>query len=239
MRRQLAGFRGNVDAARRRLAELAAGLPADARREIAASARRLAGARSPSALLQVLVVELERLIGMLVPLLARTPLPVRSIKQARVTSAVAAGAAAAVSEAEGIMLALSVGAAAPGAPAVSLAWLTAWAVEVWATVSVRARQLEAAGRQVDEDLLVEEVATALMGSREASAAARRPGFGVPPSWLAQRVARRIATRLTRRWAAGLAPAVGIAYDTLDAQRTVSAIAAMPVDGHPPAVIPPT
>ena len=96
-------------------------------------------------------------------------------------------------------------------------------LELWMTVSVRIRQLEAAGRVPDPDLLAEEVAAALTGHR---------GYSSPGRRIWQRVARRVARRLTRRWAAGLAPGVGIAYDAVDAQRTIRDVARLPVDGHP-------
>jgi hypothetical protein len=225
VKRQLQELAGNVAAARARLAEIGGSLPPDAKRELATSAKRLAfAARSPTRFAAALSVELERLIDVLVPLAAATPLPLTAPARARATVAVAAGAAAATAEAEGLLAIFSAGAAAaPGAPVVAAALLTAWAVELWGTVSVRIHQIEAAGRVVDGELLRAEVTEALVGSRRSASPARRVG---------RRIARRIAARLVRRWTAGLAPGVGIAYDAFDAQRTVRDVTRLPVDGHP-------
>jgi hypothetical protein len=214
-----------VAAARARLAESAANLPPEAKRELAASAKRLVlAARSPTRFAAALSVELERLIDVLVPLAAGTPLPLATPAQARATAALAAGAAAATAEAEGLLAIFSAGAAAaPGAPVVVAALLTAWAVELWATVSVRLHQIEAAGRRVDDDLLRAEVAEALVGSRRSVSTSRKMG---------RRIARRIAMRLVRRWATGLAPGLGIAYDAFDAQRTVRNVTRLALDGYP-------
>jgi len=229
--RQLRGLAGNVDAARARLGEIAAGLPPEAKKELTRSARRLAlAARSPKKFVAALSAELERLIDVLVPLAGRTPLPLKSPTQARTLVAVAAGAAAAIAEGEELVAVFTAGAAAPGAPAVAAALLTAWAVELWGTTSVRINQIRAGGREVDEDLLRHEVTGALVGSDEGTSPARRMG---------ERVAQRAARRLARRWAAGLAPGVGILYDAYDAQRSVRDVTRLPIDGHtlrsPPAV----
>jgi hypothetical protein len=104
--------------------------------------------------------------------------------------------------------------------------LVAWATELWVALSVRVHQLEGAGREIDHDVLAGEIAAAMIGSPDQVITKRA----------AKRAARTLTHRLATRWAVGLTPGVGIAYDAFDAQRTVRSIARLPVHSHPPGIV---
>ena len=204
---------------------MAARLPAAVRTEVAGSVRRLGSAvRSPADLVKAIPDELERLLATSVPVLARNPLPLVDPLRARAAAAGTAGAAAALQQAAELSVFESWGLSATAVtPAVLTALVTAWVVEVWLAVSVRVAALQRSGREVDEALLGTEIVEAALGP-DAS----------PQMRVATALARGGAKRMGRRWAAGLVPVVGVAYDGWDAQRTVARVAALSVGAHPPA-----
>ncbi|MDQ1391179.1 MAG: hypothetical protein QOF30_156 [Acidimicrobiaceae bacterium] len=207
----------------RRVARFPANLPDGVQDQIKQSVKRLAKVRSLKSAKRVLVEEVERLFLGVTPLLAAAPLPLSGWR-ARIAAGTTGGAAAAVEQAEEIATVLSWGGALPGAPVVAGAVLSGWVLELWIAVSARVNQLKAAGRQVDPDLLGRELAGAYLGDPDA---VRRLGTA--------RVVRAVAVKAAERWAAGLVPGVGIAFDTFTSQRTVARILREPVTAHPRAL----
>jgi len=211
--------------ARGQFERLVARLPSEVRHEISETVRRLAVAvRNPAGLVEAVPAELERLLAATVPVLARNPLPVTDPLRARFLTAGAAGAAAALQQLGELTLVESLGVSTGVVtPAVMAGLVTAWVVEVWLAVSVRVAALERGGREVDEGVLGREIVAAAIGADVSTQ--RR---------VATALVRRGATRMGRRWAFGLIPVVGVAYDGWDAQRTIARVAALPVSDHPPA-----
>jgi hypothetical protein len=137
-----------------------------------------------------------------------------------VLAATTGAGAAALVELDELAVLFTDGAATPTVPAAGASLLVAFVVEVWIAVSLRVHQIEAAGHQVDMDVLVTEVNSALLdvemtGLKDVSG----------------RVATAVGKRVARRWAGALAPGVGIVIDGVAARRTVVAIAAIPLDAH--------
>ena len=193
---------------------------------VGASARRLSRIRSPREAMDALPAELEHLVAATVPVLAEHPLPVTSARQARVWAAAAAGAAALLQQAGEVSLVESLGLAGTAlAPTVVGGMLLAWVAELWLSVTVRVRRLDEAGRAVDHAVLATDMIEAVLGgpSRTDQPTHQRA---------ARTLGRQAATRMGRRWAAGLVPVIGIAYDGWDAQRTIDRVLALPVETHP-------
>jgi hypothetical protein len=196
-------------------------LPPGVLDELKTSARRLASVRSPRALLTVLEGEVGRLSGVVVPLLARHPLPIRGRRVAELTAASAAAAAAVIVELDELAVLFTEGVAAPTVPAAGASLLVAFVLEVWIAVSLRVHQLEAAGREADMELLSTEVSSAVLGI----------DMGQVRD-LSGRVAAAVGKRVARRWTGALAPGVGVVIDGVAARKTVAAIAVLPLDAHP-------
>jgi hypothetical protein len=209
---------------RERLGSLVERMPPGVMDELKTSARRLASVRSPRGLLTVLEGEVGRLSGVIVPLLAAHPLPVRNRRVAELSAAAAAGAAAALVELDELAVLFTSGAATPSVPAAGTSLLVAFVLEVWIAVSLRVHQLEAAGRAVDMEVLSTEVSSAVLGLDMRAV-----------KELTGRVATAVGKRVARRWAGALAPGVGDVIDGVAARKTVAAIASLPVDTHPVAV----
>jgi hypothetical protein len=203
-----------------RLGALAERLPPGVVDELKTSARTLTKVRTPRGLLTVLEGEVGRLSGVVVPLLARHPLPIRGRRTAELSAAATAGAAAVLVELDEIAVLFTEGAAAPSIPAAGASLLVAFVIEVWIAASLRVHQIEAAGREVDMELLSTEVSSAVLGL---DMTAMRE--------LSGRVAAAVGKRVARRWAGALAPGVGVVIDGVAARRTVKAIADLPVDAH--------
>ena len=225
MARQAAGSGAGMA---RRAARRAAGvpgllrerLPEGVRDEVAQSIARLKKVRSFRGAKKAFVEEAERLFLAVTPLLAAAPLPVEGW-QARVAAGTAGGAGAAVEQAEEIAGLVSWGGAVPSAPAVAAAVFSAWLLELWIALSARVHQLRAAGRDVDPEVLGRELALAYLGDAGPS---RRDGSAS--------IVRAVAVRAAERWAAGLVPGVGIAFDSYASQRTVARILRQPLTAHP-------
>jgi hypothetical protein len=204
-----------------KISALPARLPPGVREQIGISAKRLAKVRSVKGAKKTILEEAERLFVAVTPLLAAAPLPV-SGWQARLAAGTTGCAAAVVEQAEEVAAVVSWGGALPSAPLVTGAVLTAWVLELWLAVSARVNQLKAAGRQVDPETLGRELAGAYLGDPDA---VRRDGRS--------KVIRSVALKAAERWAVGLVPGAGIAFDTYASQRTVARILAEPVVAHPP------
>jgi hypothetical protein len=99
-------------------------------------------------------------------------------------------------------------------------------LELWIALSARVHQLRAAGRDVNPEVLGQELAAAYLGDVHPG---RRDGN--------TSIVRAVAVRAAERWAAGLVPGVGIAFDGYAAQRTVARILRQPVSAHPAAAQP--
>jgi hypothetical protein len=203
-----------------RFGALAERLPPGVVDELKTSARKLAAVRTPRGLLTALEGEVGRLSSVVVPLLARHPLPIRGRRTAELSAAATAGAAAVLVELDEIAVLFTEGAAAPSIPAAGASLLVAFVIEVWIAASLRVHQIEDAGREVDMELLSTEVSSAVLGLD--MTAVRE---------LSGRVAAAVGKRVARRWAGALAPGVGVVIDGVAARKTVHAIAALPVDTH--------
>jgi hypothetical protein len=200
-------------------------LPDQVSQELVGVAGRLAKVRSPAQLGEVMEAELTRSLASVVPLLSRTPFPARSPGAARLMVAGVAGTAGAMQAIDELAALLGGSVAAVSAALVSL--VLAWGVEVWATVAVRVRQLEEAGRQPDPARLASEVARAVMD-----------GAGpFLPRPVAVSASRRASARFARRFRVGLVPVVGAIYEAYDAQSTIAAVVRFPVEDHPPSTKP--
>jgi hypothetical protein len=195
-------------------------LPEGVRDEVAQSVGRLKKVRSFSAAKKAVVEEAERLFLAVTPILAAAPLPVRGW-QARAAAGTAGGAGAVVEQAEEIADIISWGGALPSAPAVAAAVFSAWMLELWIALSARVHQVRAAGREVDPEALGRELAAAYLGDAHPG---RRDGN--------TNIVRAVAVRAAERWAAGLVPGVGIAFDSYASQRTVARILRQPMSAHP-------
>jgi hypothetical protein len=189
--------------------------------ELKTSARRLASVRSPRALLTVLEGEVGRLSGVVVPLLARHPLPIRGRRVAELSAASAAAAAAVIVELDELAVLFTEGVAAPTVPAAGASLLVAFVVEVWIAVSLRVHEIESAGREVDMELLSTEVSSSVLGIDMTEARD-----------LSGRIATAVGKRVARRWTGALAPGIGVVIDGVAARKTIAAIAVLPVDAHP-------
>lgn len=201
-------------------ADLSNKLPSGVREQIRQSAKEFTKVRSLKGAKSTLIAETERLFLVVTPMLAAVPLPLTGA-QARIAAGCAAGAGAAVEQAQELADLVSWGGALPTAPVAFGAMFTAWVVHLWIALSARVNQLKAAGREVDGDLLGQELARAYLGDK----ADRHTN-----------VIRGVATKAVEGWLMGLVPGAGIAYDAYTAQRTVVRILREPVTAHPPAVI---
>jgi len=211
---------------RRQLERLTDRLPDEVVAAVSASARRLSRIRSPREAMDALPAELEHLVAATVPVLAEHPLPVTSARQARVWASAAAGGAALLQQAGEVSLIESLGLAGSAlAPTVVGGMLLAWVAELWLSVTVRVRSLDEAGRSVDHGVLAADMIDAVLGgpSRSGNAAHQKA---------TRALGRQAATRMGRRWAAGLVPVIGIVYDGWDAQRTIDRVLALPMHTHP-------
>jgi len=74
--------------------------------------------------------------------------------------------------------------------------------------------LEAAGKQIDPARIANDTMRAMTGRAAAK--------------ISRTAAQQTAGRMTRRWAKGVVPVVGIGYAGWDAQRTVAEIARMEI-----------
>ncbi len=207
----------------RKAAQLPGHLPPGVKEQIGQSVKRLTKVRSIKGAQRVLVEEAERLFVAVTPLLAAAPLPVTG-RRARLAAGAAGGAAAVVEQAEELAAVVSWGGAVPTAPVVAGAVITGWILELWIALSARVNQLTAANRRIDQDQLGRELAGAYLGDPDAL---RRDGT--------KRVLRSVAVKAAQRWAAGLVPGLGVAFDTFASQRTVARILREPVTNHPPLV----
>jgi len=206
----------NPDVVRARAKELVAALPPNLVADARGAAVRLRKARSPRQAVAAVDAELERLFAGLAPALIEHPLPVPTTRRALATVAIVAGSAAAVDELEAIALLLpGVDAvAAPSLPLVAAASFTALALEAYVAGSLRVHRLRAAGARLDAARLTRDVLTAMTGRDDAT--------------LTHAATNSLTKRMMRRWGRGMVPFVGIGYASWDAQRTVRAIARMPV-----------
>jgi hypothetical protein len=196
-------------------------LPEPVRAELRTSAHRLASVRTPKDMLKVLEAEVGRLSQVVVPVLAEHPLPVRTRRSASTLAGVSAGLAAAFAELDELAIVLTDGIAAPTAAGAATGLLAAFVVEVWASVSLRVHQVQADGREVDVEVLADEVTAAILGTDV-----------VFVRQLAGRAAAALGKRIARRWASVLIPGAGVAIEGWAAARTIRAIAALPLDSHP-------
>lgn len=196
-------------------------LPSDVVDELKVSARRLTSVRRPRDLLTALEAEAGRLSQVVVPVLARHPLPVRSRRTAGLLAATAAGAAAGLVELDEIAVLFTEGAAVPTVPAAGMGLLVAFVAEVWIAVSLRVHQVADGGRELDLDVLTSEVSNAVLAVDTTDARA-----------ISGHIATAVGKRMARRWAGALAPGVGIVIDGVAARRTIAAIATAPLNRYP-------
>jgi hypothetical protein len=194
-------------------------LPEPARPHVRESLVRVGSIRTPKQAMQAFSDEVEHLLQVLMPVFVRNP-RIRTPAAARRVAALGASAAAAVEQADELLALVSFGASVtPGTPTVLAVGVVATLVEAYAAASVRVHQLREHGYAVDPDAIARDVHAALFDAQERSKRGKALGDGL---------ARRGATRLARRWAAGLVPVVGVAYAGRDATRTVDRVLRLPM-----------
>jgi hypothetical protein len=202
--------------AQARVRELWSRLPPDAGTEVRAAISRLRKARSPRQAVAALEHEIQHLFDNVAPTLVEHPLPVRTPARAYATVAAIAGTAAAVEEIEAIALLLpgTNAVTAPTLPVVIAASFGALALEAYIAASLRVHMLEAAGREVEPSAVTRDVLRAMTGRDDVN--------------VSKLAAKALTRRMLRRWSRGVVPLIGIGYVTWDAQKTIRAIARMPV-----------
>jgi hypothetical protein len=197
-------------------------IPVEARRELRSTVWRLRKVRTPGGAARVIEDEIESLLRVVTPVLVEHPLPIRNVTAARAVVGTSAALAAAGEELGAIATLVSEGAAAPVTMPVAIgAVLVALVLELHVAVSLRVHTIRAADGPVDPEAITAEAAWAMAGA----------GERLTRTFLTRRLAHRLAARYAARWARGVVPIAGAAYAGWDAQRTVEAIASLPV---PPA-----
>ena len=185
------------------------------------SLARVASIRTPKQAMQAFSDEVEHLLQVLMPTFVRNP-RIRTPAAARGVAALGASAAAAVEQADELLALVSFGATVtPGTTTVLAVGVVATLVEAYAAASVRVHQLREHGCVVDPDAVARDVHDALFDAGGRSKRGKVLGDGL---------ARRGATRLARRWTAGLVPIIGVAYAGRDATRTVDRVLRLPMPG---------
>ena len=183
--------------------------------ELGAAAWRLRTVRTPRQGAAALDDEIAHLFERIAPVLIEHPLPIRSKRAALATVALAAGSAAALDEIEAISL-LVPGTHVVSAPSVPLAIgasFLALATEAYVAMSLRVHMLHDGGYMVEPALVAREVLNAMTGHDDVV--------------ITRAATQALTGRVLRRWARGIVPIVGIGFATVDAQKTIRAIAAMP------------
>jgi hypothetical protein len=207
-----------------RAERLLAYLPEPARPHVRESLSRLSSVRTPGQAMQAFSDEVEHLLRVLMPVFVRNPM-VRTPAAARKLAALSAASTATVEQADELLAAVSLGTTiAPGTATVLAVGVVATVLEAYAAASVRVHQLRHHGLEVDAEAVARDVHAALFDDRQRSDRGHS----------ARGLARRGATRIARRWAAGLVPVVGIVYAGYDARRTIDRVLLrpMPADALP-------
>ena len=196
-------------------------LPEPIRAEVRDAARRLTKVRSLDEASALLTHEIERLLTVIAPVFVRYPLRVGP-RTGRLVVGLSAGGAALLEEVEAVATFVSAGAAAPAAPVLLAADFVALVVEAYVAASVRVNAIERAGIPVVPEQIASDLARAMSGTEAG-----------PTRDVTQQIVSGIAKRVLKRWAVGVTPLAGIAYDGWDAQKTVAAIARMPLPPRVP------
>jgi hypothetical protein len=156
-------------------------------------------------------------------MLVEHPLPIRHTGTARAVAAGGAAMAATGEQIEAIVALFSDGAALPAMLPIALAAMfLSLVIEMYVALSVRVNALRDAGAVVDVQAVAAEVAWAMAGAGDRP---RRAGF-------TRKMVTRLSTRVLARWGRGLVPVAGAAYSGWDAQRSVVAIASLPIPARP-------
>jgi hypothetical protein len=184
--------------------------------ELRGAVGRLRTVRTPRQGAAALDDELAHLFERMAPMLVTHPLPVRTKRAALATVAVAAGAAAALDEIEAIALLVpgSHVISAPSLPLAVGAAFVALTAEAYLAMSLRVHLLTDAGGIVDPALISRDVLRAMTGRDDVV--------------VSKAATQALTRRVLRRWARGIVPLVGIGWASFDAQKTIRAIAAMPI-----------
>jgi hypothetical protein len=203
--------------------EVLASVPPEARSELRKSLWRLRKVRSPQSAARAFEEETHTLLALVTPILVEHPLPIRRTGTARAVAATGAAMAATGEQLEAIVAIFSDGVAVPATLPIALAAMfLSLVIELYATLSIRVHALRGAGATVDPQAVAAEVAWAMAG------AGGRPGR----AGFTRKMVTRLSTRMLARWGRGLVPVAGAAYSGWDAQRSVAAIATLPVPAPP-------
>jgi hypothetical protein len=212
----LSRARDRVARLRASVREVVDNLPPDASTHLRNSLQRLRQSRSPREAMAALEDEIETLFERLAPGLIAHPLPVRTRRGALALAGVAAGTAAALDEVEAIGL-LVPGVDVVAVPSLSLvvaASFLALFVEMYVAASLRVHMLRGAGRWVDPHAVTRDVLRAMTGRDDVT--------------FTKTATKSMSRRILRRWGRSIVPFVGIGYSSWDAQKTIRAIARMPL-----------
>jgi hypothetical protein len=179
--------------------------------------------RSPQSAARAFEDEVQTLLALVTPILAEHPLPIHHIGTARAVAAGGAAMAATGEQLEAIVALFSDGTAVPATLPIALAAMfLSLVIEMYVALSVRVHALRDAGAVVDVEAVAAEVAWAMAGAGDRP---RRAGF-------TRKMVTRLSTRVLARWGRGLVPVAGAAYSGWDAQRSVVAIASLPIPARP-------
>jgi len=226
---------------------LIARMPVALQADLHESADRMLAVRTPKQAQRALEDEYEHVLRRVLPYVIERPL-LRSRAAASAFTASFAALAATAEEADELLTLFSAGTlTAPSTSVVVAVGLLSAVAETYAAASVRVHQLRANFVVVDGDQLANDVRTAVFGGKP-SVTRSRPRSSrhgrVMSFWRArspapagQVAAKRMvdgaAARISRRWAVGAVPVVGIGYAAYDSARSVRRVLALPIPAAPP------
>jgi hypothetical protein len=206
---------------RRLIDRLIERMPTAIQADLHESAERLIAVRTPKQAQRALEDEYEHVLRRVLPLVIERPL-LRSRAAASAFTASFAALAATAEEADALLTIFSAGTlTAPGTSVVVAIGLLSAVAETYAAASVRVHQLRQNYVVVDGDQLANDVRTAVFGSRNSKGQV-----------VAKRMVDGAAARISKRWAVGAVPVVGIGYAAFDSARSVRRVLQLPLPAPP-------
>jgi hypothetical protein len=197
-------------------------MPPALHRELRESTDRMLAIRTPKQAQRALESEYEHVLRLVMPVVIDRPL-LRNRRGAAAFTAGFAALAATAEEADELLTLVSAGTlTAPGTSVVVAVGLLSAAAESYAAASVRVHQLRDHHCEVEAALLASDVRRAVLGDT---------GGALDGVTMAKRVLDGAAGRISRRWAVGAIPVVGIGYAAFDSARSVRRVLRLPL---PPA-----
>jgi hypothetical protein len=194
-------------------------MPDSLQGELRESTDRLLAVRSPKQAQRALESEYEHVLRLVMPVVIEHPLLRRRSAAAAFTAGFAALAATA-EEADELLTLMSAGSlTAPGTSVVVAVGLVSAAAESYAAASVRVHQLRAHDCLIEAPQLATDVRRAVLGETNGS---------IDGVAMAKRMLDGAAGRISKRWAVGAIPVVGIGYAAFDSARSVHRVLRLPL-----------